>query len=121
MAKLTRDTARRSIEDLLGALPATATIDLTKVGTPPPRGTAVVVKISVTEVAAAEIGKRPGMSKANPRDSGAPDFRGLKSGRSENPPKADGKKGSKKRGEKGSEKGEKAKEADAGQGPGGRD
>lgn len=46
MARVTRDTARRSIEDLLARLPAHAPVDLTRSG-PPPEGVRLSVRIEV--------------------------------------------------------------------------
>ena len=68
MAKLTRDTALRSLEDLFRALPRTATIELTKLGMPPPRGTAVVVKIEVATTEELALPAAAGQAKAKDKE-----------------------------------------------------
>lgn len=57
MAKLLRDTARRSIEDLFKDLPANAEIEVSYNSSPPPAGIAAVVKIEITAQPRAKKGK----------------------------------------------------------------
>ena len=47
MAKLTRDTARRSLLDLIDRLPPAAVVELTRNADVPARGVDLVIKIDV--------------------------------------------------------------------------
>jgi len=60
MAKMRRDTAKRSLQDLFRNLPASAVIHLTRRGTPPPNGVGAIITIEIAARPTVQLHGLPG-------------------------------------------------------------
>ena len=60
MAKMRRDTAKRSLQDLFRQLPASAVIHVTRRGTPPPNGVGAIITIEIAAPPTAQLYGLPG-------------------------------------------------------------
>jgi len=65
MARLTKETARRSLNALLDALGADAVVEVVKNADAPPAGIAAVVRIEITSPEPADTGEEKGKDDAN--------------------------------------------------------
>jgi len=60
MAKMRRDTAKRSLQDLFRNLPASAVIHVTRRGTPPPNGVGAIITIEIAAPPTVQLYGLPG-------------------------------------------------------------